>query len=228
MILQHTNHIAETLLKQVKQKESYIGLVNVLRNYPLGQLKQELKTDANKTAFWINVYNAYFQIIRLNGTVDKPKVYTTKAIVIAGLNLSLDDIEHGILRRYRYKKSLGYLPDYRIRKEVRKLSVEKVDFRIHFALNCGAVSCPPIRFYSVGQLDELLDLATLSFLEQDVEIKAEEKEVYVTRLFLWFLGDFGGKKGVRLILEQYLLLDLRKYKIKFKDYNWDEVLDNYV
>ena len=40
------------------------------------------------------------------------------------------------------------------------MAVDVIDFRIHFALNCGAKSCPPIAFYSYDKINDQLDLAT--------------------------------------------------------------------
>ena len=114
------------------------------------------------------------------------------------------------------------------RSLIKKLAVEKIDFRIHFALNCGAISCPPIAFYSSEKIEQQLQLASLSFLEGETDIYADKKEVHVTQLFRWFLADFGGKSGIRKILREYLDFDSKSYQIIFKPYSWEEQLDNYA
>ena len=75
---------------------------------------------------------------------------------IGGHNLTLDEIEHGILRGNKPHPSnhqgppiFGDPADPRIR-----LAVTNFDPRIHFALNCGALSCPPIRIYTAEKLDK--------------------------------------------------------------------------
>ena len=152
-------------------------------------LSDHLTDDVDKLAFWINIYNAFYQILSKSFHLRAPKIYTEKSIIIAGLSLSLDLIEHGILRRYRYKYSLGYFPNIFTSNQIKKLAVDTIDFRIHFALNCGAKSCPPIRFYSTEDLEKQLDLATEAFLEKETHINSEKKEVRITRLFLWFHKD---------------------------------------
>ena len=63
-------------------------------------------------------------------------------------------------------------------------------FRIHFALNCGARSCPPIRVYDAAKLDRQLDTAAKSFVSQEAEV-AEGGVAKVSKIFMWYKGDFG-------------------------------------
>ena len=79
--------------------------------------------------------------------------------------MSLDDIEHGILRRSKIKWSEGYFNKLFPSKFEKENRVNKVDYRIHFALNCGARSCPPIAFYDPEKLDKQLDVATMIYLK---------------------------------------------------------------
>ena len=106
--------------------------------------------------------------------------------------------------------------------------VKKVDYRIHFALNCGAQSCPPIFFYTAESLEEQLNLATQSFLRSETDFDEKNKRVYLTALFKWFYADFGGRRGIRKIYKDQLGKDLRPYKIKFKKYDWSDHLDNFA
>ena len=67
-----------------------------------------------------------------------------------------------------------------------------VDNRIHFALNCGARSCPPVRFYSAETLDEDLDLAARAFCEDDSNFLLEDDgtKLCLSRIFYWYWKDF--------------------------------------
>ena len=199
-----------------------------MASYNLAQISSDLNDDNHKKAFWINIYNAYFQILRKAQQLKKPEIYKSRRINIAGKNFSLDDIEHGILRRYRYKFSLGYLPNPFTSNFIKSLAVDKIDYRIHFALNCGAKSCPPIAFYSPDRIDQQLDMATLTFLEGETDVLEDQKEIHITRLFQWFKGDFGGSSGIRNILKEKLKLENRDYKLIYKAYSWDEELDNFI
>lgn len=190
-------------------------------------LLKQLNTDDSKKAFWVNIYNAYFQILRKRENKQKPEIYRDRLFTIAGHLFSLDDVEHGVLRRFRYKYSLGYLANPFAAKLIKNLAVDQLDYRIHFALNCGAKSCPPIAFYSPMHLERQLETATLSFLESETIVHPEKKEVHISTLFKWFLGDFDGSKGVRKILKEKLGMDSKGYRLVFSEYSWDEQLDNY-
>lgn len=214
------------LLLQVKLQQPTEETTAVLAGWPLSRLRSELAADDCKKAFWINVYNAFFLILRRDQGMQKPAVFRERCIVVAGDRFSLDEIEHGILRRCRWKWSLGYLPDPLARPLVRSLAVSATDPRIHFALNCGAKSCPPIGFYHPDRLDQQLDLATASFLESETEIDETSGEVRVTRLFLWYGGDFGGRKGIRRLLEKYLHARTTGKTLVFRPYDRSEVLED--
>lgn len=221
------NKLSQELLYAVKTNKETTSIVADLATKSFSLLEEQLSDDVRKKAFWINSYNAYFQILRKEHKLKKPEIYKEKRITIAGIKLSLDDMEHGILRRFRYKYSLGYFSDPFAPSRIKKMAVEVLDFRIHFALNCGAKSCPPIAFYSVEGLEDQLELATLSFLEGDTEIKESKKEVHITTLMKWFLKDFGGRNGIRKILKKYIKKNFTSYKLVFKPYSWEEELDNY-
>jgi hypothetical protein len=183
--------------------------------------------DAIK-AFWMNIYNACYQLLAETKKLRYPAIYTRKLILIAGVHFSLDDIEHGILRKFRWKYSKGYFPAFFPREIIKQPAVSKIDFRIHFALNCGAKGCPPISFYTYEQLNRQLEIATKSFLLSDTEVDEVKKEVHVTKLMDWFKGDFGGTEGIREILYQYLKISAQEYTLKYKPYNWNELLKNFI
>jgi hypothetical protein len=151
--------------------------------------------------------------------------------MIAGKKISLDKIEHGIIRRSRKKLSLGYLKKWFPSKFEKRFWVDEIDGRIHYALNCGAKSCPPVRVYHADKMNEQLDQSAKNYLENKVEFKETEKEIYVPVLFSWFIGDFGGKKGIYNFLVKYgILKELQKdtYDIEYLDYDWTLDIDNFV
>ncbi len=224
----NVNQLSEQLLLAVKMQQPIGPLTTELEKLPIEKLSESLDSDARKLAFWINIYNAWFQILRTERHVSKSEIYRQRLITLAGYPFSLDEIEHGILRKYRWKWSLGYLPDPFARSLVKTMAVSKQDWRIHFALNCGAKSCPPIAFYSPGKIDEQLDMATLSFLEAETGIFPEKKEIHITRLFKWFLGDFDGRSGIRRILREMLNIPTDGWKLVFKHYDWEEKLAHYA
>ncbi len=215
------------LLYKVKVKTDSKEVEKALSSLTYTQLFKGLNNDAAKKTFWVNMYNAWYQIlaIRLNKT--RPKIFMEKLIPIAGLSLSLDDIEHGILRKYRWKWSMGYLPQFLPQKAIKELAVDSIDYRIHFALNCGAKSCPPIAFYRYDKIDQQLDMATVAFIKGETEINDEKKVISTSKILSWFKGDFGGSNGIRALMTKVFQHDFTGYSIQFNDYNWDADLANF-
>ena len=66
-----------------------------------------------------------------------------------------------------------------------------MDPRIHFALNCGALSCPPIRVYSAANLEAGLAAAAAAFCSAEVRVLREQREVELSMIFKWYGSDFG-------------------------------------
>lgn len=223
--------LSQEFIYAAKTGDSAERLVGRLRNMDYETLKTSLPTDADKKAFWINLYNGFTQYFLRQAPErykDRGKFFKAKQITVAGKEFSLDDIEHGILRRSKIKWSLGHLNKLFPRKTEKELRVQNVDYRIHFALNCGAKSCPPIAFYSPEKLEQQLEVATKSYLTSEVEIKDAEKTAYLPAIMGWFRRDFGGKKGMRKLLQKHGYASVNtSTKIQFKKYDWNLYLDNF-
>lgn len=220
-------------------------------------------SENGKKAFWINIYNSFLQLSlrrhhqkqRENGSGDDimspsatpSSLYTTRDIPIAGRLFSLDDVEHGLLRKCRWKHLYGYLPNapMQLCSPIAKLAVQKLDCRIHFALNCGAKSCPPIAYYSTEKIDAQLDQATRAFLRQETDVNRTNREIRISKIFYWYTGDFGGKKGIHKLLKKYCRNednddvskqesssaareDTSDYRLVYKGFSWEQSLDNYA
>ena len=131
------------------------------------KLAAELKTldwshlkdhEDERKAFFINLYNVQM-IHALAAQETLPAaplkvqgMWSRFAYNVGGLLFTLDEIEHGILRCNK-----GHPNDNKPKftDEARKaLILKHLDPRIHFALNCGAQSCPPIRIYQSDKLDQ--------------------------------------------------------------------------
>jgi hypothetical protein len=222
---------SQQLLLQAKTHEPTDSLIKVVENISESLLDRQLTNDVNKKAFWINIYNAYTQIILLKNP-DKYKnrnaFFSDKQISIAGRKLSLDDVEHGILRHSKIKWSLGYVNKLFPSQFEKNQRVDTVDYRIHFSLNCGATSCPPIAFYQPEQLERQLDLATKVYLQGEAEYNITENTVALPAIMGWFRGDFGGKKKMVQLLHRLEIVPGDKNpSITFKKYNWNLFLENY-
>ncbi len=217
---------AEQLLHHIKVGKPTRPLETQLAGMDYATLVKGLSDDDKRKAFWINIYNAYYLLLRqLNW--ERPHIFEMKLIPLAGKRFSLDDIEHGILRRFRAKWAAGFLPSPFYRLFLYQLALDQSDFRIHFALNCGAESCPPICFYHHESIDEELNMATQSFLQQETKINRETVTLHVSQLLQWYLGDFGGYGGLRKLLYDNLELEARPWRLQFRPYDWTERLYNF-
>ncbi len=101
--------ISQQLLLAAKTKEPTDSLVNIIKSITESNLETQLNNDNNKKAFWINLYNGYTQVILSKNSEkykDRGSFFGDQQIEIAGEKLSLDNIEHGILRHSKLKWSL--------------------------------------------------------------------------------------------------------------------------
>ena len=223
--------LSQDFMYAAKTNEDVNTYINQLKDLRYDVLLKDLKNDDDKKAFWINLYNAYTNA-SLHKDPDQYKsrnrFFKAKNIVVAGKTFSLDKIEHGLLRRSKIKWSLGYLSKFFPNKTEKDLRVDRLDNRIHFALNCGAKSCPPIAFYNPENLNTQLDVAATAYLTAEANYNTESNILYLPVLLSWFRRDFGGKKKiVELLKSKQLLASTVVPKIKFKKYDWSLYLDNY-
>ncbi len=152
-------------------------------------------------AYWINAYNAYtIKLILNNWPVksirDIEDPWDQQWIKLEGKTYSLNQIEHEVIR-----------PTYR-------------EARIHFALVCAAVSCPPLanQAYTAQNLDDLLERRTRKFVNDEQFNVTQEAVVRVSPLFDWYKEDFGDVKG---FINGYLRTDIPTSKeLHFLEYDW--------
>ena len=219
--------LSQEMLRAVKAGSASMLLQQELAGKKPDELIAELKDPLSRKAFWINTYNAFVQLSIEKHAPDllnrkaRIRFFSARTISVSGIFLSLNNIEHGMLRHSSVWWSLGYLQKLRVSNFEKKLRLP-LDYRIHFALNCGAASCPAIAFYEPGNLDEQLDNAMLGFLEGTVRFEARSKTVYLSPIFKWYYNDFGGRKGIISLLWRLHLIPANgKIRIRYSDYNWD-------
>ncbi|MBX9783202.1 MAG: DUF547 domain-containing protein [Chitinophagaceae bacterium] len=215
----------------VKTGEPADSLLAYFQNISFDELTAALNTDAKAKAFWLNIYNAYTQVLLQKNPgayKHRNRFFKSRSIGIAGMKLSLDFIEHHIIRRSEWKPGLGYIKLLFPSSLEKQLRLSKKDYRIHFALNCGAKSCPPIAFYDDEKLEEQLNLAEKSFIKNDAGFDEAANQVSVSKIFSWFRGDFGGKKGLKKLLLKHSMVPAgKKVKLKFRPYDWRLLLKKF-
>ena len=209
-------HKIDFLEGSLVNRDEVLSSVAPLRGIEL----DHLQGDAQRLAFWVNIYNLmtnYFIIKRQIRKSIKSDVFVFffPKLNVGGYEFTLDDIEHGILRsnqRAPYKpwRQFGR-SDARI-----NLIVRQFDYRIHFALNCGAVSCPPLAFYDSKKIEEQLQAAENVFAGQEFLVDDVKKEIHCSLLFKMYRKDFG----------EHFLADrsYKDYKVRYRSYDWSVAL----
>jgi hypothetical protein len=176
--------------KSLKNSPSYNEFV--VKTKELQSIDVLILNEYERKAFFLNIYNCLvihgvaenqFKKGLLGEFFDRLQFYASMSYNIGGNVLSLNDIEHGILRGNRLPPTPFGSP---VLPKDSPLPLS-CDARIHFALNCGAMSCPPIFAYS-GSKDELnseLDLACESFIENNVKI-IDDKHVELSMVRMMY------------------------------------------
>ena len=223
--------LSQNFIYAAKTNEDAATYMQQLRELSYDSLLKTIVTDDEKKAFWINLYNAFtYTSLHKNPEQynNRRKFFGNKNIIIAGKAFSLDKIEHGILRRSKIKWSLGYLNKIFPGKTEKELRVDTLDYRLHFALNCGAKSCPPIAFYKPETIHLQLETATMAYLSGEAEYDSTTNFLKLPALLSWFRRDFGGmKKIVALLKTKQLLPPTVSPIIQFKQYDWTLYPNNF-
>lgn len=218
-------------LKESDLFKEYVEMTKALTQVDLKSLER-----TEKIAFFLNIYNcltihglAVYESGIPDSVLEITNFWKRTAYDIGGDKYSLDDIEHGILRGNRPHPS-GGKPLFAEGEPRCQFIVSDVDPRIHFALVCGAKSCPAIRVFTGDNLERGLEAAARSFCSQEVCI--DNNEVTMSKIFLWYKQDFGStdKELLRWVF-QYLpeeeqeklnfLLGTPDIKVSYREYNWN-------
>jgi len=227
--------LARKLLVATKRAEDPGPYEQALANLDGEALRPVREDRATALSFWINCYNAGTQLLldrqpdRYESSLRVVRFFATTAVTVGGTGLPLDRIENGLLRGRRSKYGLGYVPKLYVTAFERRYALEGCDSRVHFALNCGAESCPAIRAYDPAEIDEQLDLATRTYLDSTVEYDPETDVVRVPRVFLWFYGDFGGRSGTRTFLREYgVIPEDASPSLRYRPWDWSKHAGKFV
>lgn len=149
-----------------------------------------LEGNSEKIAFYINAYNILAIKVVLDHWPQKSikdagsllrSVWKTPAGKVGGRVVTLDEIEHRILRPMK-------------------------DPRIHMAIVCASVSCPDLlgEPYTAARLNEQLDRQSIRFLENPGKgLDIREDHVAVSRIFDWFSDDYKVNGGVVAFIRHY-------------------------
>lgn len=139
-------------------------------------------TRKQQLAYWVNLYNAttvnivlaHYPVASIRDIDISPGLFADgpwakKVLTIEGQAVSLNDIEHRILR-----------PLWK-------------DPRIHYAVNCASLGCPDLRnrAFSADHMEEELNMAAREYINHPRGVRVEEKSLHVSSIYSWFQRDFG-------------------------------------
>lgn len=158
---------------------SYLGM--------LAQTKVTALSRRDQFAFWANLYNARtialvlerypltsIKDINLGGSLFGGGPWRAKLLEVEGVALSLDDVEHEILRKI-----------WR-------------DPRVHYAVNCASIGCPdlPREAFSGATLETMLERGARAYVNHPRGVRVSGEAVTASRIYSWFAADFGDQKAL--------------------------------
>ncbi|MEM8594315.1 MAG: DUF547 domain-containing protein [Pseudomonadota bacterium] len=186
-----------------------------LKNYirALGKVNPASLNRNEQFAFWANLYNSktvdlvldhypVSSIKRIGNVIKGP--WDQKNITVNGKRLSLNNIEHGILR-----------PIFN-------------DQRIHYVLNCASIGCPslPKRALTSKNYRAIMALSARQFVNHRRAVSFEKGDLTLSSIYDWYASDFGRNeravlKAISKHAKPQLKKQLNEYKGKIKyNYNW--------
>ena len=164
---------------------------------------------ADRLTYWLNLYNAVtlrlildhypLDSIRDLGGFLKKSPWKRDLVTVGGRDLTLDNIEHDIIR-----------PEFG-------------DARIHFAVNCAAIGCPPLhdRAFRAAELDAQLDLVSRLAVNHPRWVRVDGDGIRVTKIFEWYGDDFETDgASVRTFIDRFRDEPLPDGKIEYLEYDW--------
>ncbi|CAL5220200.1 g2173 [Coccomyxa viridis] len=200
-----------------------------------------------RMAFWINMYNvlvvhALVVFGPASNTLARLKWFASIKYVIGSQEYSSNDIEHGVLRNNKPSPAnllslvgLSSIAPKTFKAGDPRLSqcVDPEDPRIHFALVCGAKSCPPIKVYTPESLEEGLSSAAAAFVQSEVQVLPAEGKLVMSKIFQWYGGDFGSKADIITLLQKYLTGSAKEQltsisgdpdniELTYREYDWSQ------
>jgi hypothetical protein len=227
--------LATDFLSQLRHGEDCEGAIKRLAQTNTTELLSELPGDAERKAFWINIYNAFtITFLRerpslLNSQQTRHILFRKNYFDVGRCRLSLNDVVHGLLRHSKIWWAKGYLSKVFTNRFERRFRIQNSDNRIHFAISYGSKSSPPVRIYNSAAINNQLELATRSYINAEVEFFEEENIVMIPQIFNWYAADFEGKEGIMSFLKIYDKIPWNSTPIIiYKPFSWEPEIGKFV
>lgn len=158
-------------------RATFLGYLDSLAQVPISECRRE-----EQLAFWVNLYNAltvnvvldHYPVASIRDIDISPGLFSNgpwqrKLFTVEGEAVSLDDIEHRILR-----------PVWR-------------DPRIHYVLNCAAVGCPQLNAeaFTAANAERLMDESARAYVNSPHGVSVSARGLTLSSIYRWYKEDFG-------------------------------------
>ncbi len=184
----------------------------------LSQMRIEDYNRNEQMAYWINLYNLLtVEEILTHPTVKsitdidtnwlgQSKVWDKTIIIIDNTKITLNDIEHRVLR-----------PIWN-------------DPRIHAAVNCASISCPNLATFAFegDKINHQLNEVFSAFVNSTKGVELKGNSIYLSKIFDWYGSDFGDEKQMRQFIAFFVKSATLKAKLlntnnslSYQSYNWN-------
>jgi hypothetical protein len=161
-----------------EDRKALKGYLESLQSLPVSAYNR-----TEQKAYWINLYNALtvevvlsrYPVASIRDIGISPGLFSrgpwdAKLLTVEGEKLSLNDIEHRILR-----------PIWK-------------DARVHYAVNCASLGCPNLQHaaFTAENMETLLDRGAREYVNHPRGVAVRNRKLRVSSIYVWFRGDFGG------------------------------------
>lgn len=205
LVIEGQHHLIDYSNVSTADKEQLQNYINKLASMDPRQY-----SSPEQYAYWVNLYNALTvdliidnypieSITKLGGFFSFGP-WGDELVTVAGKSLTLNDIEHRILR-----------PIWQ-------------DPRTHYAVNCASLGCPNLQqtAFTAQNTDALLEQAAHEFINSDKGVKLSASSTQLSSIYDWFKTDFGADEAA-------LLKHIQQYRPGIKelvgkvsyDYDWN-------
>ncbi len=206
-------------LKNDKDLEKYLEVLSNIN-------PEEFNDDNSELAFWINAYNAFtlkvivdnYPLESINdlhfggliiGSILGKTIWDDDLFLINGNKYSLNDIEHDIIRK-KFNEP-----------------------RIHFAVVCASISCPPLlnEAYEGYKIDEQLENQAIAFFNDETKNRFDSNKriAEISKIMSWYESDFGDSdsdvllyisKFINKEIAEDILNKLDDWEVDHLSYDW--------
>lgn len=191
----------------LRANEEHVGFLNNIVE-TVGSADLSTLSRDQALAFYINAYNvltihSVLELWPVESVMQEDGFFETRTHRVAGDEMTLNGLENEIIRD---KERFG-------------------EPRIHFAVNCASVGCPPLQRQALTaeNLESMLATATQAFVRSSTRIDRRRNRIQATKLFEWFADDFGDVRefiASQLEGEDAEFVRRERTRIMHFDYDW--------